>query len=72
MGQPIWQIRNSNLGTIAENIFFEYELEAIDTDLAPVSYSLIAGTLPEGIQLAGTSISGIHSVSWNFYFWYSN
>jgi hypothetical protein len=59
MGQPIWQIRNSNLGTIAENIFFEYELEAIDTDLAPVSYSLIAGTLPEGIQLAGTSISGI-------------
>lgn len=59
MGQPIWQIRNSNLGTIAENIFFEFELEAIDTDLAPVSYSLIAGTLPEGVQLTGTSISGI-------------
>ena len=59
MGQPIWQISNSNLGTIAENIFFEFELEAIDTDLAPVSYSLIAGTLPEGIQLTGTTIAGI-------------
>lgn len=59
MGQPIWQIRAQNLGTIAENIFFEYGLEAIDTDLQPVSYSLIAGTLPEGIQLTGTSIAGI-------------
>jgi len=59
MGQPIWQIRAQNLGTIAENIFFEYDLEAIDTDLDPVSYSLIAGTLPEGIQLTGTSIAGI-------------
>jgi len=59
MGQPIWQIRNSNLGTIAENVFFEFELEAIDTDLGPVSYSLIAGVMPEGIQLGGTSISGI-------------
>ena len=59
MGRPIWQIRAQNLGTIAENIFFEYELEAIDEDLEPVSYSLIAGTLPEGIQLAGTTISGI-------------
>ena len=59
MGQPIWQIKNSNLGTIAENVFFEFELEAIDTDLQPVSYSLIAGQLPDGIQLTGTSISGI-------------
>lgn len=59
MGQPIWQIRAQNLGTIAENIFFEYELEAIDTDTQPVTYSLIAGTLPEGIQLTGTAISGI-------------
>jgi len=59
MGQPIWQIRPQNLGTIAENIFFEYELEAIDTDTQPVTYSLIAGTLPDGIQLTGTAISGI-------------
>ena len=59
MGQPIWQIRAQNLGTIAENIFFEYELEAIDTDTQPVTYSLIAGTLPVGIQLTGTAISGI-------------
>jgi len=59
MGQPIWQIRAQNLGTIAENIFFEYELEAIDTDTQPVTYSLIAGTLPAGIQLTGTAISGI-------------
>ena len=59
MGQPIWQIRAQNLGTIAENIFFEYELEAIDTDTQPVTYSLIAGILPVGIQLTGTAISGI-------------
>ena len=58
MGQPIWSVRNSNLGTIAENLFFEYVLEAIDTDLGPVSYSLIAGELPEGIQLTGTQIAG--------------
>ncbi len=59
MGQPIWQIRAQNLGTIAENIFFEYELEAIDTESQPVTYSLIAGTLPQGIQLTGTAILGI-------------
>lgn len=59
MGQPIWQIRAQNLGTIAENIFFEYDLQAIDTDNQPVTYSLIAGSLPEGIQLTGTAISGI-------------
>ena len=59
MGQPIWQLRNSNLGTIAENVYFEFELEAIDTDLQPVSYSLIAGQLPDGIQLTGTSLAGV-------------
>jgi hypothetical protein len=59
MGQPIWQIKNSNLGTIAENVFFEFELEAIDTDLQPVSYSLIAGSLPDGIQLSSGSLSGV-------------
>jgi len=59
MGLPVWQIRNTDLGTIAENIFFEYQLEAIDTDSQPVTYSLIAGQLPAGIQLAGTAIAGI-------------
>jgi len=58
MGQPIWQVRNSNLGTIAENIFFEYELKAIDTDLDVVTYSHIAGDLPEGIYISGTQIAG--------------
>jgi hypothetical protein len=59
MGQPIWQVRNSDLGTIAENIYFEYELIAIDTDSQPVTYSLIAGTLPPGIQIVASSLAGI-------------
>ncbi len=59
MGRPVWQIRNTDLGTIAENIYFEYELIAIDEDLQPVSYSLIAGKLPDGIQITGTQLSGI-------------
>jgi len=59
MGLPVWQTRNLDLGTIAENIFFEYQLEAIDTDSQPVTYSLIAGEFPPGIQITGTTIAGI-------------
>jgi len=59
MGQPIWQVRSTDLGTIAENIFFEYPLEALDTDNQIINYSLVAGKLPPGIQVTGTNISGI-------------
>ena len=59
MGRPIWQLLNSNLGTITENVFYEYQLEAIDEDASPVTYTLIAGTLPTGIQLTGTTLSGV-------------
>jgi hypothetical protein len=51
MAQPVWITPAGNLGVIPESVFFQLNLEAVDSDLGPITFNLIAGTLPEGIQL---------------------
>lgn len=52
MAQPIWITPAGSLGIIPESEFFQQNLQAYDPDATPVFFRLIAGTLPDGIQLA--------------------
>lgn len=59
MAQPIWITPAGNLGVIPEGVFYQLNLEAANPDGAVV-FSLIAGSLPEGIQLnANGAIAGV-------------
>jgi hypothetical protein len=51
MAQPQWLTPAGNLGTVAEGLFFTTPVIAVDPDGGMVKYRLIAGTLPEGIQV---------------------
>jgi len=51
MAQPQWTTPAGSLGTIAEGLFFNVPVIAEDTDGGTVKYILIAGELPEGIQV---------------------
>jgi len=60
MAQPVWQTPAGSLGVIPEGIFFQQTLLATDPDLGTVTYSLIAGSLPAGVQLTTNGqISGV-------------
>jgi hypothetical protein len=60
MAQPVWQTPAGSLGVIPEGIFFQQTLLATDPDLGTVTYSLIAGSLPSGVQLtANGQITGV-------------
>ena len=51
MAQPVWISPAGDLGTIAEGLFFSTPVVAVDPDGGIVRYKLIAGSLPEGIQV---------------------
>ena len=51
MSQPVWVTTAGDLGTIAENLFFQLSLVATDPDGGTPTYTLIAGRLPEGVQV---------------------
>jgi hypothetical protein len=51
MAQPIWISPPGDLGTIAEGLFFSTPVVAVDPDGGIVKYKLIAGSLPDGIQV---------------------
>jgi len=60
MAQPTWITPAGNLGVIPEGVFFQLNLEAADVTLGGVTFSLIAGSLPAGIQLtANGSMTGV-------------
>jgi len=60
MAQPTWITPAGSLGVIPEGVFYQLRIEAADIDLNPVSFSLIAGNLPAGIQLTTNgSIVGV-------------
>lgn len=54
MAQPIWQTAAGSLGVIPEGVFYQQNIVATDPDLGPVTYSVIAGALPAGIQCTTT------------------
>jgi len=59
MAQPIWITPAGNLGVIPEGVFYQLTLEATDPG-GGVVFSLIAGSLPDGIQLnAAGAIVGV-------------
>ena len=66
MGYPVWQTRAGDLGTIPALQFFQLTFNAVDPDGKPdgtdVTYSLVSGHLPRGMQLdsAGTMIGSAH------------
>jgi len=51
MAQPQWITDEGSLGKVAEGIFFNVPVQAVDSDGGTVKYSLIAGELPEGVQV---------------------
>lgn len=60
MAQPLWITDAGSLGTIAEGLFFNTPVIAEDPDGGTVEYTLIAGELPEGIQiLRNGTIEGV-------------
>lgn len=50
MAQPIWQTASGSLGVIPEGVFYQQTLTATDADSGPVVYTVIAGSLPAGVQ----------------------
>lgn len=64
MAQPIWQTAAGSLGVIPEGVFYQQNLLATDSDLGTVTYSVIAGTLPAGVQCTTTGqIVGVPQAS---------
>lgn len=51
MAQPQWITPAGSLSTIQEGVFYQVPLQARDPDGGVVYYRLIAGRLPEGIQV---------------------
>lgn len=53
--QPIWITKSGNLGTIPEQKFYEFTIQASDSEFddAPILFELIAGEPPQGIHLNG-------------------
>ena len=61
MAQPVWITPAGSLGTIPEGVFFQVPLLAEEPDLGEtIYYTVIAGTLPAGVQCEQTGlIAGI-------------
>lgn len=56
MAQPQWVTKAGDLGTIPENVFYQVPLQAVDPDDGNVYYELVAGQLPDGIQVQKSGI----------------
>jgi len=61
MAQPVWVTPAGSLGTVAEGVFFQVPLIAVEPEVgAEVYYQVIAGQLPAGVQCAANgTITGI-------------
>ena len=56
MAQPVWITPAGSLGVIPEGVFYQQNLLAEDPDGGEIYYSVIAGTLPEGIQCSANGL----------------
>ena len=68
MGYPVWQSVTGNLGRISSQEYFELELIAYEqtNPNGIISFELIAGRLPPGLQLSQTR-SIIHGIATSVY-----
>ena len=63
MSTVAWITARGNLGTIPENTFYSYQLEAVDSDEQELFYSFISGNLPGGMYVTRTGeLRGIPTV----------
>jgi len=51
MSYIIWKTAKGSLGTVPENEYFNYPIEALDSGGDEVSYFLVSGTPPKGVQV---------------------
>jgi hypothetical protein len=62
MSIPIWLTNEGDLGIIPEEEYYEFYFDAYNTGGGSLTYSLITGNLPVGLELGTTgAISGIPS-----------
>lgn len=60
MAAPIWLTPAGNLGTIPEMEFYEIPLDAYNSAGGELTYTLLAGSLPQGLEVySNGTISGI-------------
>lgn len=52
MAAPVWYTTQSNLGVIQEGQFYQFPLDARDPSSNAITYSVVSGKLPDGIELA--------------------
>jgi hypothetical protein len=58
-----WITSRGDLGTVPENLYYSYQLQAVDSDEQPLFYSFISGTLPGGMYVTRTGeLRGIPTV----------
>ena len=56
MSTPVWTTTSGKLAAINEREFYSKQLEANTADSTAVTYSMIAGSLPPGLQLTSTGL----------------
>lgn len=56
MTQPVWITPAGNLGTLAEGVFYETAIEAVAAPGETVYFRVIAGQLPEGMQITANGM----------------
>jgi hypothetical protein len=58
-----WITPRGDLGTVPENLYYSYQLQAVDSDEQPLFYSFISGNLPGGMYVTRTGeLRGIPTV----------
>ena len=56
MATPVWTTTAGRLATIQESASFSLQLEANTSDSTAIEYSVIAGSLPSGMQVTSTGL----------------
>ena len=56
MAQPIWTTPAGTLDEIDEGVSYTKSLIATDSDADPLTYSVIAGSLPQGLSLSSAGV----------------
>ena len=56
MVAPVWTTTAGKIASIDEQVSFSVQLEANTSDSTTIVYSLIAGSLPSGMELTSTGL----------------
>jgi large repetitive protein len=56
MATPVWSTTAGKIATIDEQVAYSLQLEANTSDSTAITYSVIAGSLPAGMQVTSTGL----------------